>query len=82
MLHRHIIDRIRGEFLEMPGLRLTPAQAEKLCGVDHTLCQAVLDALVDARFLAVNRAGMYTRATDGALPRFQTLIESSSKMAS
>ena len=76
MLHRHIIERIRGEFLEMPGLRLTPAQAQRLCGVDQAFCQAVLDALVDARFLAVNRVGMYTRATDGALPRQQHAVAS------
>jgi hypothetical protein len=69
MLHTRIIDRIRGEYLEMPGLRLTPQQAQRLCGVDQTVCKAVLDALVDAQFLAVNVHGMYTRTTDGAWPR-------------
>ena len=69
MLHTRIIERIRGEYLEMPGLRLTPAQAQRLCGVDQTVCKAVLDALVDAEFLSVNAHGMYTRASDGAWPR-------------
>jgi hypothetical protein len=69
MLHTRIIERIRGEYLEMPGLRLTPQQAQRLCGVDQTVCKAVLDALVDAQFLAVNVHGMYARATDGAWPR-------------
>ena len=84
MLHQRVIERIRGEFLEMPGLRLTPAQVERLCGVDHTFCQAVLDALVDARFLAVNPAGLYTRATDGALPRTArpAAVQPREKMAS
>ena len=69
MQHTRIIERIRGEYLEMPGLRLTPAQAQRLCGIDQTVCKAVLDALVDAQFLAVNIHGMYTRASDGAWPR-------------
>ncbi len=65
MQQAHIIQRIRGEFLEMPGLRLTAAQAERLCGLDRTLCEAVLEALVDSKFLAVTSAGMYMRATEG-----------------
>src|SRR4051812_40926363 len=69
MQHARIIERIRAEYLEMPGLRLTPAQAQRLCGIDGTICQAVLDALVDARFLAVNAHGMYARITDGAWSR-------------
>jgi hypothetical protein len=86
MLHTRIIERIRGEYLEMPGLRLTPQQAQRLCGVDQTVCKAVLDALVDAQFLAVNVHGMYTRATDGAWPLARTakslLLPPNAKMAS
>lgn len=66
MVHTLIIERIRGEYLEMPGLRLTATQAERLCGVESTLCKAVLDALVDAKFLTVTAAGLYARSTDGA----------------
>ncbi len=72
MQHTRIIERIQGEYLEMPGLRLTPAQAQRLCGVDQTVCKAVLDALVDAQFLSINALGMYTRASDGAWPRPRT----------
>jgi hypothetical protein len=46
-----ILQRVRAEFLEMPGLRLTRAQARRLWAVDETLCDAILAALVDARFL-------------------------------
>jgi hypothetical protein len=60
------LERIRSEFLEMPGLRLTVAQAERLCGVDRGLCQGVLDALVDAKFLCVRPDGTYGRLTDGS----------------
>lgn len=59
------LERIRSEFLEMPGLRLTVAQAERLCGIDHALCKGVLDALVDARFLCIRPDGTYARLTDG-----------------
>ena len=38
--------RIRGEFIEMPGLRITFEQAMRLFGLDRTGCTSVLDALV------------------------------------
>jgi hypothetical protein len=47
MPHSPLINRIRGEFLEMPGLRLTLAQAQRLCGVERALCQRVLGTLVE-----------------------------------
>ena len=59
------LERLRAEYLEMPGLRLSVAQIERLCGVDRIVCQAVLDALVDARILRVNPDGTYARLTDG-----------------
>jgi hypothetical protein len=62
-----MIERIRAEYLEMPGLRLSATQAERLCGVERTLFKAVLDALVDAKFLTVSPAGLYVRTSDGAL---------------
>ena len=60
------LKRIRGEYLEMPGLRLTMAQAQRLCGVERTLCQRVLGTLVEAGFLCVKKDGTYARVTDGA----------------
>jgi hypothetical protein len=56
-----VVRRIRGEFLEMPGLRLTPEQARRLWRLDETACDAVLGALVDARFLAKTRDGAFVR---------------------
>jgi hypothetical protein len=56
-----VVRRIRGEFLEMPGLRLTPQQARRLWRLDETACDAVLGALVDARFLAKTRDGAFVR---------------------
>ena len=62
---KRTIERLRGEFMEMPGLRLTPRQVQRLCGVDAALCQQVLDALVDLKFLRVNVDGTYSRVGDG-----------------
>jgi hypothetical protein len=68
--HDALLNRMRGEFLEMPGLRLTREQAQRLCGADQALCQQVLDVLVDTSFLCVKPNGAYARLTDGAdIPR-------------
>jgi hypothetical protein len=56
-----LIERIRSEFLEMPGLRLTPAQAAKLWGVDDDSCQHVIAALVRSAFLRWTTSGMIVR---------------------
>jgi hypothetical protein len=63
-----MLERIRAEYLEMPGLRLTVEQAQRLCGVERTLCKAVLDSLVDAKFLCIKSNGAYARLTDGEVP--------------
>jgi hypothetical protein len=57
-----VVQRIRGEFREMPGLRLTPAEATKLWGLEHNTCRAVIDALVATAFLRWTSAGSVTRA--------------------
>ena len=66
MPHDALLKRIRAEYLEMPGLRLTREQAQRLWGVDAALCQLMLDALVDEQFLCIRPNGAYARAADGA----------------
>ena len=56
-----VLRRVRGEFLEMPGLRLTAPQARRLWGLDAASCQNLLDALVDANFLFRTRDGAFMR---------------------
>lgn len=46
-----LLDRIRSEYLEMPGLTLTPAQARRLWNLDESICEQLLLALVDCGFL-------------------------------
>ena len=60
-----ILERLRAEFLEMPGLRLTAEQVHRLCGVEKKTCRAALDALVDEKFLCAKSDGTYARLTDG-----------------
>ncbi|MCU1383506.1 MAG: hypothetical protein JWL71_2203 [Acidobacteria bacterium] len=57
-----MVYRIREEFMEMPGLRLTPAQATRLWGMEHHACRQVIDRLVDASFLRWTASGAVTRA--------------------
>ena len=62
-----VLQRIQGEFVEMPGLRLTRPQAQRLWGLERDVCDALLGALVDAQFLSQTRDGAFVRQ-DGALP--------------
>ena len=62
-----VLQRIQGEFVEMPGLRLTAAQAQRLWGLERDTCDALLGALVDAKFLSRTRDGAFIRI-DGARP--------------
>ena len=57
----HILQRVKGEFLEMPGLRLTDAQAQRLWGLDARTCSVVIDKLIACRFLFRTRDGAVMR---------------------
>jgi hypothetical protein len=56
-----LVNRVRGEFLEMPGLRLTVPQAARMWGVDSAACRAVIDVLVQAAFLRWTPTGAIAR---------------------
>ena len=61
------IRRIYSEYLEMPGLRLTCAQAQRLWGLDAASCAEALQMLIEAGFLRRTDAGQYVRLTDGSV---------------
>jgi hypothetical protein len=44
-------ERVRAEYLEMPGLVLTQAQMQRLLGIGAGECESVIDELVTAGFL-------------------------------
>ncbi len=56
-----VLRRVQGEFLEMPGLRVTEAQARRLWGLDAASCGALLGTLVEAKFLFRTRDGAFMR---------------------
>jgi hypothetical protein len=59
-----LLHRVHGEFMEMPGLRLTVAQACRLWNVDPDTSLDVLNQLVDEQFLRVS-GPHYVRAAAG-----------------
>ena len=56
------LQRVRAEFLEMPGMRVTAQQVQRLAGVNALLCTRVLEELV--------MTGVLRRAIDGTFGRF------------
>jgi hypothetical protein len=56
-----VLQRVQGEFLEMPGLRLTEAQARRLWNLDQTQCESLLHTLVQERFLFRTRDGAFMK---------------------
>jgi hypothetical protein len=51
--------RVRGEYREMPGLRLTLQQACRLWQLDSCVCEQLLATLTDARYLYRTSDGRY-----------------------
>lgn len=68
-IEEDVLNRLRAEFLEMPGLCLTREQVQRLCGIERTICQMVLDLLLDEEFLRVRSDGHYARSTTGHHPQ-------------
>ena len=60
-----LIRRVRGEYLEMPGLRITARQAQRLFGLDATTCDEILDRLRQSGFLLRTGDGLFTLAQAG-----------------
>jgi hypothetical protein len=59
-----LMKRARGEYLEMPGLRLTVAQACRLWQLDVVLCTKVFDRLMSEGFLQQTNTGFYLASHD------------------
>lgn len=52
--------RVRGEYVEMPGLRLTVPQAARLFGLPTDVARSVLDELRQASVLTLTDGGSYS----------------------
>lgn len=58
-----LLNRIRGEFLEMPGLCVTREQACRLWQMDEITCDGILGALMDDGFLTRTPSGAFVAQT-------------------
>ena len=57
-----LLVRVRSEYLEMPGLKLTEVQARRLWALDGNTCRVVLATLIERGFLKRSPNGHYVRA--------------------
>ena len=68
-LSDRLLQRIKGEYLEMPGLSLTLSQAARLWALDHQTCENVLRGLVQTGFLVTTTGGTFVQAST-QIPRY------------
>jgi hypothetical protein len=61
MQTNRILELIQAEYAELPGLKLTPWQAQRLWHLSPDVCTAALKTLVDSRFLIRTGDGAYAR---------------------
>ena len=60
-----LLRRVRGEYREMPGMRLTIDQARRLWDLDRQTCESLLNSLVEAHFLEIDAQARYRKAHPG-----------------
>ena len=58
-----LLQRVREQYREMPGLALTKPQAMRLFGVAPSVCAAMLRALVMENSLSRTGEGVFVRST-------------------
>jgi hypothetical protein len=58
-----LVSRIKGEYVEMPGLWLTRDQAARLWSLERSQCEELLLTLVEQGFLTSRDDGKYGRVT-------------------
>ena len=54
-----LVRLIRAEYLEMPGLCLTIEQAQRLWSLEAHTCEALLNSLINLRFLRRTDSGQF-----------------------
>jgi hypothetical protein len=69
---RNALLRIQTEYVEMPDLKLTARQAQRLWNLSHDVWETALAVLIGKQFLVQTRDGSYvrdgsTRARVGAI---------------
>ena len=56
-----LLVRIEGEYHEMPGMCVTPPQAQRLWGLDAATCEVVLATLLDRGIVKRTPRGTYVK---------------------
>ena len=69
-----LLTRIRAEYREMPGLRLTFAQACRLWQLDAATCEALLQQLINDRFLYKTNDGSYVASARQAKAQLRSRV--------
>ena len=60
-----LLRRVRGEYREMPGMRLTIEQAMRLWNIDRQACASVFNSLIASHFLEMDGFGRFRKAHSG-----------------
>ena len=83
VLSEQMLQRICAEYVEMPGMRLSRKQAQRLWGLDEEACGQILEFLVKTGFLKLAGPDTYGRLTDGpvVLPRLRAVKAQLSRAA-
>ena len=61
LIPQEALTRIQMEFVEMPGLKLTPTQIGRLCGLPQEICESALALLLRTGFLRQSGDGAFLR---------------------
>jgi hypothetical protein len=59
---RDVLNRVEGEYNEMPGMCVTRMQAQRLWGLDSTTCELVLTTLLERGVVRRTARGMYVKS--------------------
>ena len=61
LIPQEALTRIQMEYVEMPGLKLTPTQIGRLCGLPQEICEGALALLLRTGFLRQSHNGAFLR---------------------
>lgn len=58
---RDVLRRVQGEYNEMPGMCVTPVQAQRLWGLDSKTCELVLTTLIERGVVRRTSRGTFVK---------------------
>jgi hypothetical protein len=76
--NEQLLRKLWNEYVEMPGLRLTREQAQRLWSVDEQMCKQLLENLVNAKLLVRGPDGRYARLSETGSPSLPRMVKANS----